>query len=74
MYAKQELSDALNYCVEHDLYSANDFRDTLKFLAQPKPAAPVKRGELPIKYSSVQAQTRSVGVYGQMTGGKRYEL
>jgi len=69
LYAKHELSAALTYCIEHDLYSANDFRDTLLFLAQPQPAAPVKRGELPVKYRSVQAQTRSVGVYGQMTGG-----
>jgi transposase len=70
LYTKQELSAALNYCVEHDLYSANDFRDTLQFLAQPKPIATVKHGELPIKYSAVQAQTRSVSVYGQITGGK----
>jgi transposase len=68
-YTKNELSGALDYCIEHDLYSANDFRDTLLYLAQPKPAAPVKRGELSSKYSSVRAQTRSVSVYGQLTGG-----
>jgi hypothetical protein len=27
-YDKDELQNALNYCIERDLYSANDFRDT----------------------------------------------
>lgn len=69
MYSIQELSAAVDYCVEHDIYSANDFRDTLLFLAQPKPAVSVKRGELPVKYSAVRAQTRSISVYGKLTGG-----
>ncbi len=68
-YSKTALAEALEYCLEHDLYSANDYRDTLVFLAQPKPEKPEARGELPAKYSSVQAQTRSISVYGQLTGG-----
>jgi transposase len=73
LYTKRELSDALTYCLNHDLYSANDFRDTALFLAQPKHEAPVKSGELPAKYSSVMAQTRSVSVYGQLTEALRNE-
>jgi transposase len=68
-YSKPALAEALEYCLAHDLYSANDYRDTLVFLSQPVPEPPEKRGELPVKYSSVQAQTRSVSVYGQLTGG-----
>jgi len=68
-YAKHELSEALNYCIEHDLYSANDFRDALLFLNQPKQEKLEKHGELPAKYSSVRAQTRSVSTYEQLTGG-----
>ena len=70
-YTKHELTDALSYCIEHDLYSANDFYDTLVFFAQPKLVKSEKRGELPAKYSSVQAQTRSVSVYGQLTSSQR---
>ncbi len=70
-YHKPELLEALTYCVEHDLYSANEFRDTLTFLAQPKQALAEKTGELPAKYSSVTAQVRNVSVYGQLTSTRR---
>ncbi len=70
-YHKPELLEALTYCVEHDLYSANEFRDTLTFLAQPKQALAEKTGELPAKYSSVTAQVRNVNVYGQLTSARR---
>ena len=69
-YSKPELTNALNYCIEHDLYSANDFRDTLLFLTQPF-AEHFQSGNihLPEKYSSVSAQIRDVSVYEQITGG-----
>jgi len=70
LYSNPELDSALNYCIEHDLYSANDFRDTLAYLAQPKTEfQQLKNPALPAKYSSVAAQTRDVSIYGQMTGG-----
>jgi hypothetical protein len=68
-YSDSALLEALKYCLEHDLYSANDYRDALLFLAQPK-AEPLEiQGKLPAKYIAVQAQTRSVSVYGQLMGG-----
>ena len=69
-YSNQELTNALNYCLEHDLYSANDFRDTLVFLAQPAlEIQPHSNIALPEKYKAVSPQVRDVGVYGQITGG-----
>jgi transposase len=70
-YHKQELLEALTYCLEHDLYSANEYRDTLMFLTQPKQVLAEKIGELPAKYSSVTAQVRNVSVYGQLTSAQR---
>jgi hypothetical protein len=70
LYSNPELASALNYCIEHDLYSANDFRDALACPAQPKTEfQQLKNPALPAKYSSVAVQTRDVSIYGQMTGG-----
>ena len=55
VYDKEELQNALNYCIERDLFSANDFRDALMFfrIDEPKITGKVL---LPSKYSVVQVQ------------------
>ena len=62
-YDKTELQNALNYCIEKDLFSANDFRDTLMFFRADEPKITADNVLLPTKYSMVQAQVRSLDSY-----------
>jgi hypothetical protein len=72
-YTPDELQTALDYCVLRDLFSANDFRDTLIFFRTDEPKV-TARVLLPAKYLSVQAQTRNLDRYSQMGQGVlRYE-
>jgi len=68
MYDKEELQNALNYCIERDLFSANDFRDALMFfrIDEPKITGKVL---LPSKYSVVQVQIRNLDSY-DVAGGE----
>lgn len=69
-YSKEELERALVYCTERELFSANDFRDTLEYFRREEPA--VTHGEevrLPVKYSVVRAQIRSLCIYNATTAG-----
>jgi DNA replication protein DnaC/transposase len=63
-YSEQEWQRALEYCVERDLFSANDFRDTLVFFRE-EPKMPSSKLSLPPQYASVTAKTRSISVYSQ---------
>ena len=67
-YDKEELQTALNYCIERDLFSANDFRDSLEFFRADEPK--IVSGEilLSVKYQMVRAQVRSLESYA--TAGK----
>ena len=62
-YAKDELQNALNYCTEKDLFSANDFRDALVFFRADEPKTQAENVLLPTKYQIVQAQVRSLDSY-----------
>jgi transposase len=66
---KNELKNALNYCIGRDLYSANDFRDTLMFFRADEPQT--ARGDvlLPMKYGVVQTQVRNLDSYSAAVGG-----
>jgi hypothetical protein len=69
-YSKEELEQALNYCTERELFSANDFRDTLEYFRREEPAsAPAEEIKLPVKYSIVRAQVRSLRAYNATTAG-----
>jgi hypothetical protein len=68
-YDQSELSRALAYCAERELYSANDFRDTLEFFRIEKPTIPIREVSLPVKYSAVRAQTRDLSVYNALAEG-----
>ena len=63
-YSKEELTNALDYCVERELYSAMDFRDTLEYFKQEKPATR-KDVSIPLKYTVIKAQVRSLSVYSE---------
>ena len=67
-YDPNELQNAINYCILRDLYSANDFRDTLVFFSMDEPKATVQL-LLPAKYQRVQAQTRSLDRYSGLGKG-----
>lgn len=72
VYAKSELKKALTYCAERELYSANDFRDTLMYFKQENPPQIIKSVQLPTKYSSVRAKERTLDIYSAvMTGGDK---
>lgn len=62
-YDKEELQNALNYCIDRDLFSANDFRDALVFFRMDEPKIESNRILLPMKYIAVQAQIRSLDSY-----------
>jgi len=68
MYDKTELQNALDYCIMRDLYSANDFRDTLLFFRVDEPKAASGQLILPSKYQAVQAQSRSIDSYATKGG------
>lgn len=62
-YDKDELQNALNYCIERDLFSANDFRDTLLFFRNDELKVTSGQILLSIKYQVVKAQVRSLESY-----------
>jgi transposase len=63
-YNDVELQNALDYCILRDLYSANDFRDTLMFFRADEPKAN-QQVLLPPRYLVVQAQKRNLELYSQ---------
>jgi transposase len=69
-YGKEEIAIALNYCVEHDLYSAPYFRESLIYFrgAQP-PLRTANRAPLPEKYENVRVQERELSAYDVLLKG-----
>lgn len=68
-YEPSELERALGYCKERELWSANDFRDTLDYFRQTEPLPALRPLELPVKYSVVRAEIRPVSAYTAMMNG-----
>lgn len=65
------MQNALSYCEQRELFSANDLRDTLEYFREAQPLPVLKDVELPIKYSVVRAQARPVDTYiDAMMGGE----
>jgi transposase len=66
-YSEAELSRAVEYCVERELYSADEFRATLIYFRNEEPinADNAYVVKLPEKYSVVIAQTRPLSVSAQ---------
>jgi hypothetical protein len=71
-YQTDELTRALKCCKNREIFSANDFRDTLEYFRKSEPTPVLESVELPIKYSVVRAQIRPVSVYNSvMAGGEK---
>jgi len=62
-HSRNEMKKALDYCVERDLISANDLRDTLAFFKQDEPKITPKPILLPEKYQAVQPKVRNIAEY-----------
>ena len=68
-YETQELRRALEYCAQRELFSANDFRDTLVYFREAEPLPLLSSPQLPVKYSVVRAETRPVSAYSAVMEG-----
>jgi len=69
IYSKSELERALAYCIERELYSANDLRDTLEYFRREEPLSVTVEIRLPAKYSAVRAEVRPLSAYSVLLGG-----
>jgi len=67
-YNREELSNAIDYCFERELFSAIDLRDTLKYFHQ-EPDQTASKVDIPLKYSIITAQTRPLEVYSELFAG-----
>jgi hypothetical protein len=70
LYSQTELEKALEYCIERELYSATDFRDTLIYFRQENPVQSIKPVRLPAKYSTVTALQRTLDIYNAVIPGR----
>lgn len=68
-YNKDELAQAVDYCIERNIFSASDFKDTLEYFRQKEPDIVITKVKIPIKYSVVIAQTRPIEVYANLCNG-----
>lgn len=63
LYDPEALANALEYCTQRELFSANDFRDSLEYFHQAEAPAILAPLTLPVKYSTIRAETRPVSAY-----------
>jgi transposase len=71
-FSMDEFMKAVDYCLERNLYSANDFKDTLEYFRHKEPIQLITKVEIPIKYRVVAAHVRSLEVYTNLfTGGDK---
>lgn len=68
-FSTAELEKALSYCIERELFSANDFRDTLEYFRIEQPTLPICEVALPTKYRTVRAQVRDLSIYSVAVEG-----
>jgi hypothetical protein len=66
-YTKDELLNAVSYCVERELFSANDLGDVLEYFAVPQEEAISPVIKLPLKYSIVTAEKRPLDTYASLS-------
>lgn len=69
LYERPELERALQYCLQRELLSANDFRDALEYFREAEPLPALRPLALPVKYSTVRAEIRPVSAYTAMMNG-----
>ncbi len=68
-YTESELKNAVEYCMERDLYSADEFRATLIYFRSEEKEFKYESVKLPEKYSSVHAQVRPLADYSRIMEG-----
>jgi hypothetical protein len=68
-YTESELKNAVEYCMERDLYSADEFRATLIYFRSEEKEFKYEPVKLPEKYSLVHAQVRPLADYSRIMEG-----
>ena len=68
-YDKQSLLQAVSYCMERELFSATDFRDTLEYFSVKQDIPKSELVMLPLKYSIVTAEKRPLDSYANLLRG-----
>lgn len=66
-----DIKKALDYCIERELYSAVEFRDTLLYLKAGGNDDISLKVELPLKYSTITVQSVDIKRYADIYGGCR---
>lgn len=66
-YPKQQISEALKYCMDRRLFSSVHLKETLEFFCIEKPEFNDSNIPLPAKYSRVTAETRAIDAYMTLT-------
>lgn len=69
-----ECDSALEYCIENELWSANDFRDVAAYLSQHK-LVEIPNGNKSIctTHTGIEVSTRSFSEYVKIMGGEANE-
>lgn len=68
-YGKDELAQAVDYCMERELFTATELGDTLEYFAKEHRHTPDTTIKLPVKYSIVTAQKRPMDAYARLVKG-----
>jgi len=69
-YKSEELKRALEYCIERELFYANEFKDTLVYFENLRPEIYVPdEFQIPLKYSLITAEEREISAYSKIYGG-----
>lgn len=68
-YGENELKAAVAYCMERELFTATDFRDTLEYLATKEEEPTYSSEKLPLKYRVVTVENRSFEIYSSLMNG-----
>lgn len=66
-YSKDELFRAVSYCMERELFTATDFKDTLEYFSVKREAPKTNVIRLPLKYSLVTAEKRPLDAYASLS-------
>ena len=69
-YSVEELSFAINYCIEKNLYSAVDYTDTLEYFKKTPKEEAIAKIVIPIKYRVVTANEREINAYTSIYEGE----
>jgi transposase len=72
-YDVNAMGSALEYCIDHGIWSAPDFKDTLAYLSDDKAADKLDQARLPLKYQLADVNKRDLASYQSLIGGDTVE-